>query len=171
MTYIPTTKREDFDEAFYADRQQVFNYVLDRIHEQGCQNISGATGGCIYYQIDRDGKECRCAAGHILPKRIIEFLKSGTEKASAYNAVAFAQLTEYIQSDCVETTLPEDDAEFFYLVTDMQLAHDCIVDYANDEEFIYRFNIGMGNVATKHRLSHVAVDYWRSTLVITPTVE
>lgn len=53
---------------------EVVKYVRDRLMEQGCKSAT-TSGGCRYRWKDENGKNLKCAAGHLIPddKYIKEF--------------------------------------------------------------------------------------------------
>jgi len=46
-----------------ADNQQVFDFVVAKLREQGCQSMDTGDNTCMY----RGRNDTKCAAGHLIP--------------------------------------------------------------------------------------------------------
>jgi hypothetical protein len=152
----------------------MFNYVLDRIIEQGRPSVH-ASGACVYTMTGQDGGECHCAAGWIIPPvvytKMVEAKKGGTN----LNSASFGQLLRHTRG--VWPVLSHEHREFDMpqfegFIVRLQEAHDeAANEIISDRDFLTRYIHHMIKVADTYKLDAAGCVYYVSKLWITTTVE
>jgi hypothetical protein len=88
------------EELDYTNDQQVFDYVVEKLREQGCQSISEG-GNCLY----RGPNGLKCAAGHLIPDdKYDERMENGLILGSNH-CLSNSLVTSFFESTGVNLTL------------------------------------------------------------------
>lgn len=154
-TYIPSkklVKPTDFSNFNWTDKQTVFNYLLDRIVEQGnpCIEYRDGTTYCVYVQ-EENRKADRCILGHCLaPMEVTTMLKR--DDSDDKDRYVFRRLRTKMK-------VHED-----YL-QDLQYIHDLS---PTDENFLDDFTRRMYNHGIAYNLALDGVRHHRSILGLKP---
>ena len=79
----------ELSELDYTNDQQVFDYVLEKLREQGCQ--SKYMGKCLY----RGPDGLKCAAGHLIPDDEYDEKMEGGLLKGTYNIIYNSLVNSY----------------------------------------------------------------------------
>ncbi len=133
------------------ERQEIFDTVIKKLAKQGCVAHDGRK--CQYYFEDDNGKELRCAIGHLLPKALAKQLANISNNDNNYDS----SIAYFIKVKLDELRLPDwmnnNNSQF---LTRLQSAHDQLADYNDndsDHELDKEFFVSMKKIAKDYKLN------------------
>jgi hypothetical protein len=135
--------------------QAIFDTAYLSIVEQGAPGYDQANGTCSYFSTDINGREMRCAIGHLLPDAIAR--QFGSKIQCVYD-LADRIIPVVTERFGLDVSSRDERLGLINLLSHLQCAHDDASETGSRETFLDDYYTGMREVAKSFALSTEVLD-------------